>query len=288
MVGHFLQPNRRNRSLSQPTDGTNTNGTVDSISGSSIGSGDNTGNVIPVIASHVTHKNNATIDVNSSFGYNVNNVTISNVNDNSNNTNGTSNHHHHRHPQHSAMASSSQYPVTTHQAAAIAPPTMYDISSSSMQYMPPQNLTAEAVAALPPPGPFIWNVRLIVEVCFFFFSSCVVIVEKRLHLKFEVFLLILTTHQPTNIPTFSLFFFFQVYLVQLQSNSVPKLTTTMMRRVVAAKNLSILYLSPNLPNRRHHLLLLRIVVEDYERQHVLWIPQSQPLWFLLLKDSYVY
>ena len=155
MVGHFLQPNRLNRSLSQPTDGTNTNGTVDSISGSSIGSGGNTGNVIPVIASHVTHKNNATIDVNSNFGYNVNNVTISNVNDNSNNTNGTSNHHHHRHPQHSAMASSSQYPVTTHQAAAIAPPTMYDISSSSMQYMPPQNLTAEAVAALPPPGPFI-------------------------------------------------------------------------------------------------------------------------------------
>lgn len=155
MVGHFLQPNRRNRSLSQPNDSTNTNGTVDSISGSSIGSGDNTGNVIPVIASHVTHKNNATIDVNSNFGYNVNNVTISNVNDNSNNTNGTSNHHHHRHPQHSAMASSSQYPVTTHQAAAIAPPTMYDISSSSMQYMPPQNLTAEAVAALPPPGPFI-------------------------------------------------------------------------------------------------------------------------------------
>ena len=156
MVGHFLQPNRRNRSLSQPTDSTNTNGTVDSINGSSIGSGGNTGNVIPVIASHVTHKNNATIDVNSNFGYNVNNVTISNGNDNSNNTNGTSNHHHHhRHPQHSAMASSSQYPVTTHQAAAIAPPTMYDISSSSMQYMPPQNLTAEAVAALPPPGPFI-------------------------------------------------------------------------------------------------------------------------------------
>jgi vesicle coat complex subunit len=155
MVGHFLQPNRRNRSLSQPTDGTNTSGTVDSISGSSIGSGGNTGNVIPVIASHVTHKNNATIDVNSNFGYNVDNVTISKVNDNSNNTNGTSNHHHHRHPQHSAMASTSQYPVTTHQAAAIAPPTMYDISSSSMQYMPPQNLTAEAVAALPPPGPFI-------------------------------------------------------------------------------------------------------------------------------------
>jgi hypothetical protein len=165
MVGHFLQPNRRNRSLSQPTSNTNTNETVDAISGSSIDSGGNTGDVIPVIASHVTHKSNATIDVNSNFGYNVDNVTISHVNNNSNNTNGTSNHHH----QHSAMASSSQYPVTTHQAAAIAPPTMYDTSSSSMQYMPPQNLTAEAVAALPPPGSFLQNVRLIVEVSFFFF-----------------------------------------------------------------------------------------------------------------------
>jgi hypothetical protein len=157
MVGHFLQPNRRNRSLSQPTNSANTNGAVSPISGSSIVSGSiNTGNVIPVIASHTTHNNNATIDVNanmnSNFGYNVNNVTIStNVNNNSNNTNGTSNHHHY--PQHSAMVSSSRYPVT-HQTATIAPPTTYDASPSSMQYMPPQNLTAEAVAALPPPGPF--------------------------------------------------------------------------------------------------------------------------------------
>jgi len=135
MVGHFLQPNRRNLSLSQPIN-TNVNGTA---VGDSSTSNRNT-NVIPVIASHETNNNNATIDVtvNSNFGYNVYGT---NNNPNVNSSNSIPHH------QQSSIGSSSQYPATNQTAQA---PT-YD-TSSSVQYMPNQNLTVETVAALPPPG----------------------------------------------------------------------------------------------------------------------------------------
>lgn len=138
MVGHFLQPNRRNLSLSQPIN-TSTNEAISAAGDSSTSNRDT--NVIPLIASHETNKNNATIDVtvNSNFGYNVFGTSNdSNVNSSNNAS----------HQKQSSMASSSQYPVT-HQTTQA--PT-YD-TPSSVQYMPNQNLTAETVAALPPPGP---------------------------------------------------------------------------------------------------------------------------------------
>ena len=148
MVGHFLQPNRRNRSsLSQPASTTaDLNGTVNissaSTSASSSVSSSNS-SVLPTDANfHTAHHQHTTIDASvamntsnsNSFGYNVNGGNINNINANNtiNNINGG-----HLHPQ-----------------VGIKSNAGYDASPSA-RYTPPQNLTAEAVAALPPPGPFV-------------------------------------------------------------------------------------------------------------------------------------
>ena len=159
MVGHFLQPNRRNRSsLSQHSNtSANANGTANiSSATSNTGSISSNSGILPAGGPHATHHNHATIDANvamstssSNFGYNVNGGSMNNNANNNVNMNG--NHPCHQHlNQHGAMASSSHYPMA-HQAASN---TTYDVSPS-MHYTPPQNLTAEAVAALPPPGPSI-------------------------------------------------------------------------------------------------------------------------------------
>ena len=135
MVGHFLQTNRRNRSLSQP----NNTSSGDMIGETSTDSRrNNNGNYI---ASYATDSNNATIDLaaakNPSYGYNLNGTRSSASSDNCSNINGISHH------QKSALASSMKYAITNETTLN---------TSSSMKLTPTQNLTAEVVAALPPPG----------------------------------------------------------------------------------------------------------------------------------------
>ena len=145
MVGHFLQNNRRNRSsLSQPANTTaDLNETPNNISSASTSTSSSNSSTdystIPLNGHlHSTHYPQATIapetamNMNGSnnFGYNVNGSGGNNNNPNNTvNTNGN-----HKHQQ---------------KAMKINP---LHSGSSSAQYTPPQNLTAEAVAALPPPG----------------------------------------------------------------------------------------------------------------------------------------
>lgn len=93
------------------------------------------------IASYATDSNSATIDLaaakNPSYGYNLNGTRSSASSDNCSNINGISHH------QKSALASSMKYAITNETTLN---------TSSSMKLTPTQNLTAEAVAALPPPG----------------------------------------------------------------------------------------------------------------------------------------
>jgi hypothetical protein len=152
MVSHFLQPNRRNRSsLSQPANtAVDLNGTANISSAStstSSGISSTNSSVHPTDGNFQTTRHyHATIDAsaamsmsnssnsNNNFGYNVNNVGSvngSNANNTVNNSNG--NHLH----QQTGMKTNATYDG--------APPA---------HYTPPQHLTAEAVAALPPPGPF--------------------------------------------------------------------------------------------------------------------------------------
>ena len=155
MVGHFLQNNRRNRSsLSQSANtAEDLNGTanITSTSSSNTSSIARTNSGILSTdgnsrrARHNTKiDSNATLNMNSSntFGYSVNGGNTSN-NTNGNNTANTNGNN----PL-MGKDPSLQYP-TVRQAM---PNTTYD-GSASTHYTPPQNLTAEAVAALPPPGP---------------------------------------------------------------------------------------------------------------------------------------
>jgi hypothetical protein len=148
MVGHFLQANRRSRSsLSQPANSSaDLNGTANissastSTSSSSISS-DNSGGLPTYSNFRTTRHHNATTDPSdamsmsrsNSFQYNVNGGILSNSNSSSSvNMNGN-----HRQIE-PGLKSNKPFE-----------------GSPSAQYMPPQNLTAEAVAALPPPGPFV-------------------------------------------------------------------------------------------------------------------------------------
>jgi hypothetical protein len=146
MVGHYLQPNRRNRSsLSQPANtAVDLNGTANissaSTSTSSVISSTNS-SVHPTDGNfQTTRHHHATIDASAAmsmsnsntFGYNVNGGNVNGTNAN-NTVNINGNH--------------------LHQQTGMKTNATYD-GSPPAHYMPPQNLTAEAVAALPPPGPF--------------------------------------------------------------------------------------------------------------------------------------
>ena len=161
MVGHFLEQNRRHRSsLSQPANKTSEfkSGTanISSASTSASSSVSSTSSVPTDANFRTTHHQHATVGANAAmsmsssnaYGYNVNG---GGVNSNTTTMNSNGNHHHHHPQQQMGMK-----PTVVHEGY---PPA---------HYTTPQNLTAEAVAALPPPGAFesaIFSSRLIC-ICF--------------------------------------------------------------------------------------------------------------------------
>ena len=141
MVGHFLQQNRRNQSSLSQSANTNpdfSNGNIStaSTSASSSFSSTNSGPIDANLRSNHQQYQNATIyadaAMSSSNGYGYN----GNGGGSNSATNGSHPHHQH-YPQQQQMGMKSN---NGHEGY---PPA---------HYTPPQNLTAEAVAALPPPG----------------------------------------------------------------------------------------------------------------------------------------
>lgn len=194
-MGHFLQQNHRNRpSLSQPANATpELNGKANissaSTSASSSVSSTNSG---PTNANfHTTRHNHTTIDVNTAmnmsasnaYGYNVNGGNVNSSNG-SNSINSNGNHiHQHQMGMESNVSHGGYLPAHN---------------------IPPQNLTAEAVAALPPPGAFVTatSPRSVcwVDLSFFVNFSCILL---------------------------NIFYLFQVCRVQPQLNLVRKIITAM-------------------------------------------------------------
>lgn len=162
MVGHFLQQNRRTQSsLSQSQSGNNTNtnpdfsnGTTANISSASTSASSSFSSTNSDANFRTNYQQyqdatiyaNAAMSSSNAYGYNGNGGGSNGA------TNGGHPHHHHHYPQQMGMK-----PTNAHEGF---PPA---------HYTPPQNLTAEAVAALPPPGASCWKEQCIRGIPFPFF-----------------------------------------------------------------------------------------------------------------------
>lgn len=142
MVGHFLHQNRKSRTGSASTNGSSSSSSVNNVASL------NAVTSSSPMASSVTYQPSGSASAASQgFGY---------------------------YPQQpNAAAAPPRYAAAPH-------PSPYDMST--MQYNAPQHLTAEAVAALPPPG------KLLSQHQVKFVGLCRCLFSRSLHCPYQVFL----------------------------------------------------------------------------------------------------
>ena len=148
MVGHFLHPNRKNRSISA----NNANGSINSNPSSTSTSASTSSTSMTQPHHQQQHQFQQPYPPSSLSGISTTNFTpgggstINNMN-----LHPTYGGNPQQHQQSGTIIPPSRYAGVTPPVGAAGTLSSYDIPPT-MQFQPPQNLTAEAVAALPPPG----------------------------------------------------------------------------------------------------------------------------------------